>query len=759
MKKKRGWKSNKYSCLRKIKAASTLIILALACFMVIDHLSFNNGITGFVIYDFSGGDNLNIMAVPTQDTPILNATDFPDNTTSANLTAYNQSTTDADGDIVKNIYDWRLNGTSIAILNLPFENNTNNVSNSTKDYSSNSLNGSVVDAFWNSSGGYDGKGAYHFDGNQHIYVSGISLNSFSVSLWAKRDKLANSVIASRGTTSTSSYFYIIAGADGVTRFQMRSSEYLNNKLWSANCLTSSWTHIAVTYDETDDSSALYCNGVKAGTLNDNIYYTIKPGSNINIGDRPSLDTGFNGSIDDFVLWNRTLSPEQVLALYTNRTDLIVSNETQVHDTWQACITPNDGYSDGTEKCSNNVTINENKPPAVSIINPTDGTNFSSGLQVFNVSVTSKAGISTVLFMFTTNTTPFNVTASNDGDNWNASVNLSTLVEGTHTITVFANDSSNQINQSENISFTIDRTNPTVTVSCSPSPVTIGESLSCSCSGSDVGSGVKNTSFSGTSPSTSTSGTFSTSSCLVFDYSGNSNTASGSYTVDAATSSGGGGAPGSSGGVTFGVEGQFKKEVWNSIYGDETASIIIKDIAIGITSVDFTAKEEILGPWIEVKKLDSSEKEADDFGGRIFQSIKITVGRTLDEGKISDARISFMVDKSFLDENGIDKNDVALYRYVDGEWNRLPTTISGENTDYVHYLAETPGFSYFIIGQKEGKKIETVELNKTREEVIVKNSDGDKTISTWIKLVLCLAIILISFAAIYLIPKIKIKKVK
>ena len=57
-----------------------------------------------------------------------------------------------------------------------------------------------------------------------------------------------------------------------------------------------------------------------------------------------------------MIFNRSLSAAQILALYNNQTDLISFNETSAGDVWQACLTPNDGTRDGTETCSNNLTV-------------------------------------------------------------------------------------------------------------------------------------------------------------------------------------------------------------------------------------------------------------------------------------------------------------------------------------------------------------------------------------------------------------------
>ena len=51
-------------------------------------------------------------ALPTHTTPILNATGY-ENYTTYNLTVYNQSTLDADGDNITNFYSWYKDGINI----------------------------------------------------------------------------------------------------------------------------------------------------------------------------------------------------------------------------------------------------------------------------------------------------------------------------------------------------------------------------------------------------------------------------------------------------------------------------------------------------------------------------------------------------------------------------------------------------------------------------------------------------------------------
>jgi len=106
--------------------------------------------------------NLGLLAAPVAGNLTINSSSNT-NTSSENLTLY-WDITDTDGDDVKNITNWLLNGTSIAVLNMPFENASGNQSG---DYSGYENNATLVSGpTWNATGGYDGNGAYEFDGNE-----------------------------------------------------------------------------------------------------------------------------------------------------------------------------------------------------------------------------------------------------------------------------------------------------------------------------------------------------------------------------------------------------------------------------------------------------------------------------------------------------------------------------------------------------------------------------------------------------------------
>jgi len=157
---------------------------------------------------------------------------------------------------------------------------------------------------------------------------------------------------------------------------------------------------------------------------------------------------------------------EIRNLAYSSTPQLLKDGVRCDDTDLCNITYNSGSSILFANISSfsNYTTSEADPPAVNITNPANGSNFSTGLQTFNATVIDTSNISAVIFMFKTNGTPFNITASNTtGFQWNATVNVSTIVEGTHVVSVFANDTAGNVNQSVNITIFVDRTAPNVSI--------------------------------------------------------------------------------------------------------------------------------------------------------------------------------------------------------------------------------------------------------------------------------------------------------
>lgn len=157
----------------------------------------------------------------------------------------------------------------------------------------------------------------------------------------------------------------------------------------------------------------------------------------------------NGSVRNF-----TLNRLNDTSFFLNVTGLVEGVDTyQVHG--------NDSINTTGTSSLRTVTIDWTLP-AVSFASPNNGSNFSSGTQGWNATIQEKYIQQVLLSFDNASGTGFNVTASNNSGNWNANVDLLRLGEGLHTVTVLSNDSAGNANATSFISFSVDRTPPTVT---------------------------------------------------------------------------------------------------------------------------------------------------------------------------------------------------------------------------------------------------------------------------------------------------------
>ena len=142
--------------------------------------------------------------------------------------------------------------------------------------------------------------------------------------------------------------------------------------------------------------------------------------------------------------------------------LIVGNLADGNDFYQ--VYGNDTVNTLGKTSIRNVTL-DGTVPMVTILNPANGSNFSSGVVAFNTTVLERS-IASVLFSFDNASNgfgsgAFNVTATNVSSNWNANVDLVRLQEGRHVMTVLANDSVGNYNRTSIVQFVVDRTAPLV----------------------------------------------------------------------------------------------------------------------------------------------------------------------------------------------------------------------------------------------------------------------------------------------------------
>ncbi|MBI2576105.1 LamG domain-containing protein, partial [Candidatus Woesearchaeota archaeon] len=135
-------------------------------------------------------------------------------------------------------------------------------------------------------------------------------------------------------------------------------------------ITPGWHHLAVTYDvDGSQNQKFYVDGAIVQQYNQTASQSVHA---------KSLTIGkfFNGTIDEVVVYNRSLSPTEVSQHYqagrwyenTRQISIMNHSETRVGDVWVCEITPYDYIENGTSRNSTSMSIlgAETNPPEMSI---------------------------------------------------------------------------------------------------------------------------------------------------------------------------------------------------------------------------------------------------------------------------------------------------------------------------------------------------------------------------------------------------------
>lgn len=405
-------------------------------------------------------NNLTVLSniLPTQSAPILNSTSNT-NKTNENLTVYNQSTSDTDNESIKNIINWYKNGSSLTLLNMPFERNGNNITEIT-DYSGNGRNATSYLATYLSTGGYDQKGAYQFNGlNTYLQTQSISHTankSFTISVWIYPKGGGNNYdgIITNNDVSEQGWTLLYGFPGNLNKVFFVTPTF---GVGTAALSINKWYHIVAIENFETNNKLIYVNGILSQNMTTGIG-TRSLNTSIVIG-RYYVDSAgyaFNGTIDEVQIYNQSLRPEQVQALYLNRTDLIVQQETAKNEIWKACITPNDGIADGTTTCSGNLTILNSAPTIPQIQSPLNNTYVTNKTILWNASTdVDNDAVSYILYV--SNGSNFNTI--NYSTNLTGLQHTFNLADGNWFAKVIANDGTDNSSDSGIINLTLDTTKP------------------------------------------------------------------------------------------------------------------------------------------------------------------------------------------------------------------------------------------------------------------------------------------------------------
>jgi PGF-pre-PGF domain-containing protein len=151
------------------------------------------------------------------------------------------------------------------------------------------------------------------------------------------------------------------------------------------------------------------------------------------------------------------------------------------------------------------------------------------------------------------------------------------------------------------------------------------------------------------------------------------------------------------------------------------------VSISFDSKKTAGKTTTIVEMLKAKSTLVSGAPADE----VYKYVNIWVGNSgfASEKNIGNAVVNFKVAKSWVQDKQIDKSSITLSRYNDKTWNQIPTSLSGEDDNYLYFKAQTPGFSPFAITgkitttiQSSTEKTQIINVNETRTE----NNSGNTT---------------------------------
>jgi hypothetical protein len=296
------------------------------------------------------------------------------NYTTQDILAYPQSV-DNDSDVIYETIDWIVNGTSVAVLNMPFNVDVSSTdSGAVRDYSGYGNNATLgagsLSPTWNSSCMVGG--CYDFDGaTEYVSLPDVSTaidRELTICSWFNTRQVTDQHIVQMDRYSFHALWlntdldvvFEHAWNTGGNEVQLYSTHPVNVGEWYHAC------GVLEVVDDTYSDMFLYVNGqLNSSSLGVNGTYLKYVTSSAYIGRerRADYQDYFNGSIDEVMIFNRSLSSEQVTEIYNaglSGTGVynLSANETSVGDMWSATVFATDSYEEGENLTSGSITIRD-----------------------------------------------------------------------------------------------------------------------------------------------------------------------------------------------------------------------------------------------------------------------------------------------------------------------------------------------------------------------------------------------------------------
>ncbi len=135
----------------------------------------------------------------------------------------------------------------------------------------------------------------------------------------------------------------------------------------------------------------------------------------------------------------------------------------------------------------------------------------------------------------------------------------------------------------------------------------------------------------------------------------------------------------------------------------------------VVTFESSASESEVPVSVEVLK-SRSKNIKDDAPGKLYKYFNVFAGTSGFSKKVSNGVVAFRVNNSWLEENGLDPEDISMYKWQGG-WVKKETQIAERRSNYTYYASLTGNFSSFAIVGVKRPEIEIPVSNASAEESI------------------------------------------
>ena len=227
-------------------------------------------------------------------------------------------------------------------------------SNIIYDYSGSQHNSSMYNVSYNLTGGILNDGALVFDGNSsYAYTVANNLfnntNPITLSIWFNvfsNPSTVRYILGHAGTTGAGNRIYIKVMTDGELRLNIGASTDQTIKA-SGGYNRNQWYNLVVVRHSPTNISSVYWNGIFLQNYTAGSDYS--QGTNMYMGAVAAANGLFNGSIDEFIVWNKSLTSNEILNNYNGyaRVSINITTCQNLTGTFTDYYLMNDVYSNET----------------------------------------------------------------------------------------------------------------------------------------------------------------------------------------------------------------------------------------------------------------------------------------------------------------------------------------------------------------------------------------------------------------------------